>query len=385
MRTFGVEEELLLVDATTLVPMPAGTWDVPLEERAGGSGHRLTLELQQEQIEIDCPPQHTLAGQLEAIRWGRALADGAAATVGGRAVALPTAPGPVTPHLVPKPRHQRIREQFRLVADEQLTCGFHVHVAVESREEGVAVLDRIRVWVPVLLALSANSPFWNGADSGYASYRYQVWSRWPTAGPAETFGSAAAYDGHLQAVLASGVALDPGMLYFDARLSERYPTLEVRVADVCLDVEHAAAIAAIVRALVETGARAWHTGTEAPAVSAAVLRTWTWQASRYGLDTNLVDPTTGIPRAAEAVVSQLLDLVRPVLAEYAEERTVETVIADMLAHGTGARHQRDAYGVGNDLGDVVCAALEATHRAPTIVAARDDRETNQRKQDLPEL
>ncbi|MGJ9404518.1 carboxylate-amine ligase [Arthrobacter sp. KK5.5] len=362
MRTFGVEEELLIVDARTMVPLPAGDWDPPLGERSDADGHQLTTELQQEQIEVVSPPQTTLAGQLEAIRHGRALADSTAAGIGGRAVALPMAPGPVVPHLVPEQRHRRIAEQFRCVADEQLTCGFHVHVAVESRREGVAVLDRIRVWNPVLLALSVNSPFRKGADSGYASYRHQAWSRWPTAGPTEIFGTAEAYDRQLQALLDSMVPLDAGMLYYDARLSERHPTVEVRVADVCLDAEHAAVIAALVRALVETAAREWAAGTEAPRVPVAVLRAWTWQASRHGLETHLVDPATGVPRPAGDVVFMLLDLLRPVLAEYGEEQTVERVVADMLSHGTGAQRQRKAYAPRNDLRDVVYAALAATHR-----------------------
>ncbi|MHA7180374.1 glutamate-cysteine ligase family protein [Arthrobacter sp. MDB2-24] len=74
-------------------------------------------------------------------------------------------------------------QRFGLTAVEQLTCGCHMHVEIESEEEGVAVPDRIRVWLPPLLAITANSPYWNAADSGFASYRFQAWNRWPTAGP----------------------------------------------------------------------------------------------------------------------------------------------------------------------------------------------------------
>ncbi|MHC5560660.1 glutamate--cysteine ligase [Kocuria sp. U4B] len=364
MRTFGVEEELLLVDATTLQPLPAGEWAVTLQD-ASASGHEVTAELQQEQLEVASPPQTTLAGQLEAIRTGRALAEAAAAKVGGRVAALPTAPGPVTPHLVPAPRYRRIAEHFGLTAAEQLTNGFHIHVGITSREEGVAVLDRIRVWLPVLLALSANSPFWHGIDTGFASYRYQAWNRWPTAGPTDVFGSPAGYDRHRAVLLGTGVPLDAGMLYFDARLCEHHPTLEVRVADVCLDAGHAAVIATLVRALVETAARQWR--EDAPAVPASVLRTWSWQASHTGVEERLIDPATGTPAPAGDVIARLLDTVRPVLTEYEEEEQVEAVIADILRHGTGARHQRQAYAARHDVRDVVTAALEATHRTPTVL------------------
>lgn len=363
MRTFGVEEELLLVDGSTLQPLPAGDSAADLQGGAAGSGHEVTAEFQQEQIEVACPPQTTLAGQLEAIRAGRALADEAAARVGGRVVALPTAPGAVATHLVPDPRFRRIRDRFGLTATEQLTCGFHVHVQVDSREEGVAVLDRIRGELPVVLALSANSPFWGGIDSGFASYRYQVWGRWPTAGPTDVFGSAEAYDRQRAALLTAEVPLDAGMLYFDARLSEGHPTVEVRVADVCLRPVHAAVVAALVRALVETAARQWRAGAGAPDTSAAVLRAWMWQASRAGVGDRLIDPSTGAPAPVADVVARLLEILRPVLAEHGEEE-VETLVHGILREGTGERLQRAAHGQRTDVRDVVAAALEATHQAP---------------------
>ena len=181
------------------------------------------------------------------------MADEAARSVGARAVALGTSPLPTTPTLVPQPRYLNMAARFGLTLQEQLTCGFHVHVRIRSAEEGVAILDRIRIWLPVVLALSGNSPFWRGTDSGYASFRYQAWSRWQTAGPCERFGSAREYRRHVQSLLATGVLLDEGMVYFDARLSRSHPTVEVRIADVCLEAGHATAIAALVRALVGAG------------------------------------------------------------------------------------------------------------------------------------
>lgn len=362
MRTFGVEEELLLVDAVTLSPLPSGHRAVALSKQDSREGHCLTTEFQQEQLEVAGPPQLTLADQLDAIRIGRALAETAAERVGGRVVALPTAPGPVTPHLVPDPRYLKISKQFGFTVKEQLTCGYHVHVRVNSREEAVAVLDRIRVWLPVVMALSANSPFWQGIDTEFASYRYQAWNRWPTAGPTDVFGSAAAYDHYQTTLLETGVPLDTGMLYFDARVCEHHPTVEVRVADVCLEAEHAAVIAALVRALVETAARDWVAGNPPPSVPTPVLRIWSWHASRYGMEADLIDPTTGTPSPAENVITRFLDHLRPVLVEYGEEAAVETMVAEVLREGTGARRQRGAYAVRQELIDVTATALEITHR-----------------------
>lgn len=387
MRTFGVEEELLLVDAATLLPVPLGETvvarhreqdGVPLasEHADGGgkaplqfgpdSGPHLEIELQQEQMEVAGPPRRTLEEQLETIMLGRRLADEAARALGARVVALASPVAPQQPHLVTEERLRAIGERAGLVGAEQLTCGFHVHVAVESREEGVAVLDRIRVWLPVLLALSANSPFWYGRDSGFSSYRYQTWCRWPTAGVSEVFGSPAAYDRQAQALKSSGAALDDGMLYYDARLSSRYPTVEVRCADICPDARDAAAIAALVRALVETAARQWRAAVAAPAVGSAELRAWSWQAARSGLEEGLVSPADGELRAAGEVVGALLELVGTVLAEYGEQEPVEAAVSAMLRHGTGCRLQRETYAQRGDPRDVVEAVLRLTHQSATL-------------------
>jgi hypothetical protein len=141
----------------------------------------------------------------------------AARRAGVAAVPLATYPLPVDPHVNDGPRYRAMLSRFGRTAAEQLTCGCHVHVAVESDEEAVAVVDRIQPWLPVLLALTVNSPFWDGLDSGYGSYRSQVWGRWPSAGPTGPFGSAAEYRRFTEELLRTDTVLDRGMLYFDAR------------------------------------------------------------------------------------------------------------------------------------------------------------------------
>lgn len=361
VRQFGVEEELLLIHADTLQPAAVAEQVVELARPRASGAHQITRELKQEQVEVVSPPQTTLAGQLAAIRTGRSLAGEAAAEAGARVVALPTAPGALIPHLVPTPRFRQIRDSFGITAVEQLTCGFHVHVEVRSRDEGVAVIDRIRGWLPVILALSANSPFWGGVDTGFASFRYQLWNRWPTAGPTEIFGTAANYNRLSAALLATGVPLDPGMLYFDARLSERFPTVEVRVADVCLAAEHAAVIAALIRALVDTAAGEWRTGTAPDATPGDVIRTWSWLASRDGVERQLIDPATGRPAPSAEVVAGLLDHVRPALAGYGEEDAVTATVESILRSGSGERRQRETFRRRLDMHDVVAAAHEITH------------------------
>lgn len=375
VRTFGVEEELLLVNGRTFQPIPVA------EETAAAAsalcsespGFSVTLELQQEQVEVAGPPQVSLAGLLKSIRAGRQLVDEAASTLGARVAAVGTCPAPLAPHLVPIPRFRQMQERYALTLQEQLTCGFHVHVGVASAEEGIAAMDRVRAWLPVVLALSANSPFWNGSDSGYSSYRYQAWSRWPTAGPPPIFGTLSGYERQIQTLLATGVPLDDGMVYFDVRLSTHVPTIEVRIADVCLDTSHAAGIAALIRALVETAVRSWHAGNSPHDASAAEVRTWSWLASREGMGGNLVSPLNRCPAPAGDVLSQLLDVVRPVLAEWQEDSAVEEIMASILRDGTGSVRQRSAFGRRSLFSDLLADSVLRTNagsRAALLPATR---------------
>jgi carboxylate-amine ligase len=372
----GVEEELLLVDPETGEPQavagqalrsaeagdhPAGHDGDPHNPgQQRGPGGLLEAELKQQQLETDTRPHTDLDRLGEELREFRRLADRAAAAAGARVAALATSPLPVTPLTTPKDRYLRMAAQFGLTSAEQLTCGCHVHVEVESPEEGVAVLDRIRGWLPVLTALSANSPYWQGADSGYASFRSQSWGRWPTAGPIEVQGSVERYRALVDGMVATGVALDEGMIYFDARLSARYPTLEVRAADVCLRVDDAVLLAALVRGLVDTAAQEWRRGIPPAATPATLIRLAAWRAARSGLDETLLHPADLRPRPAGEVVAALVEHLRPALEEVGDLSRVEEQLAELLGRGPGARRQRRVMARTGALADVVLDAVDVT-------------------------
>ncbi|MDQ0824475.1 carboxylate-amine ligase [Arthrobacter sp. B2I5] len=361
-RTFGIEEELLLVDPANgeAVPMAGELLNLYVRPLEAGAGPVLTAEFQQEMIEVVTPPHATLASLEQDIVAGRAIAHQAAEDVGVRVAALGTSPLPADPHPVQLRRFKAMTEEYGLTAREQLTCGCHIHVSVESPEEAVAVLDRIRIWLPVLIALSANSPFWHGRDSGYASYRSQVWNRWPSAGPLDILGTPDAYHQLVHDMVSTGVALDEGMIYFDARLSRHYPTVEIRVADVCLRPENTVLLAGIARGLVETAAREWREGIEAVAVPSALLRLAGWKASRWGLRGELLDPQTHRPAPALAVVNSLLNHIRGALEDMDDLHRVEDLVDRVLAGGTGALRQIEVLHRTGDLESVVRDAADCT-------------------------
>ena len=373
VRDVGVEEELMLVDpASGQARAVAGAVIRAAEEAAaasspeGGSrgepSEALEFEFKLEQLETGTRPCASLEELGREVRRCRSLAADAARRVGVQVAAVGTAPMAVQPSLTLLSRYRKIAAEFGLTAQEQLTCGCHVHVQVASDEEGIAVLDRIRPWLAPLLALSANSPFWQGRDSGYASFRYQAYRRWPSSGPTDQFGSARAYHDAVQAMVDTGTVLDQGMIYFDARLSRHHPTVEVRIADVCLYPDDAVLIAALVRSLVETAARSWRMGEPASPVRIELLHMAAWRASRSGLDDQLVDPVTNRPASARAVADQLLEHVRPALIDAGEFSIVKELLEDLLARGNGAWVQRQAYRRANQVLDVVREAIARTPR-----------------------
>lgn len=372
MRTFGVEEEFLIVDPVSGVPLPLSAEVMGLHAdnawaTSQASGQMLSAELHQEQIEVITHPHSSLDGLAAEILAGRSYADALARKAGARIVALATSPLAITPSPTRNDRYDALVEKYALTAREQLTCGFHVHVSVGSDDEGVAVLDRIRSWLPALMALSSNSPFWNGQNSGYASYRTQAWNRWSTAGPLEVFGSAQAYHALVANLSGTGVVINPD---FDARLSARHPTVEIRVSDVCLDPRDTVLIAALVRALVETAAREWEAGVEPDGVPAIILRQSVWMASRWGIQGELLHPVTHRPESARRVISALHDHVRDVLEESGDGAYVEEALGRVLNNGTGATRQLASYERHGQLADVVTHAIGLTHSEP-----RDGRPT----------
>lgn len=355
VRTVGVEEELMLIGHDG-APLARAQEVLGSAEPADGP---LEHELMEEQIETATPPRSTLEDIAAAIREGRAGAQAAADRHDARIAAVGTSPLAIAGTTVGKLRYLLARAEFGLTAREQLTSGCHVHVAVADDAEGVAVLDRIGPWLAPLLALSVNSPYWMGDDSGYASFRSQVWSRWHTAGPTRRFGTPEAYHAAVEGLVATGTILDEGMIYFDARLSARYPTVEVRVADVCLSAETATLLAALVRGLVETAARA--ADTPAPDVPVEILRTALWRAGRSGLTGDLVDPRTWRPAPAHDVVGALIDHVRDALVDAGDLDVVTELLGGLWAGGDGASRQRAwAAEADGDLGAVALRAADAT-------------------------
>ncbi|MFD0313011.1 glutamate--cysteine ligase 2 [Streptomyces flavalbus] len=360
MRTVGVEEELLLVNPETGEPQARSAAVLARASHEDAGQEVFEKELHEQMVEFATHPQSEMADLGAEIVRCRAEAARHAGEIGCAVAALATSPLPVSPAVGAGRRYQWMADEYGIATHEQLVCGCHVHVAVESDEEGVAVVDRVRPWLAVLAALSANSPFWQGKDTSYSSYRSRVWQRWPSAGPTEVFGSAAEYERRVADMLATGTILDDAMVYFDARLSRRYPTVEIRVADVCLHASTAVLVATLARGLVETAAREWRAGRAPVDHSVSLLRLADWRAARSGLTGELLHPATMRPAPAAQVVRDLVDHAAEALADSGDLDRARAGCAELLRRGNGARVQRELLERTESLRDVVVECVRHT-------------------------
>lgn len=360
--TIGVEEEYQIINARTRELQSRQEEIMP--EAKAAMGDQVTPELYLSQIEIGTPICRSLADvRAEIVRLRREVI-AAAESQGNLIAAAATHPFShwEDQQVTPKARYVGIEQEYQQLAREQLIFGCHVHVGIKDREAAIEVMNRSRPWLAVLLALSANSPFWLGADTGYSSFRTQLWRRWPMAGTPHVFTSRADYDALVETLVATGSISDGTKIYWDARPSARFETLEFRVTDVCLTVDEAVMVAGLARALARTCYREAMRGTEVEHVRPELLRSAKWRAARYGLDADLIDVQDRRAVRAQELLEKFLNALRPALEEHEEWDEMQTLVHETLERGTGATLQRTAYARAGRYEDVVDLIVAETAR-----------------------
>lgn len=361
--TIGVEEEFHVVDPVTRRIVPnarevLGTI-APLN---GMSGAQFQSEIHRTMVETCttvCTDLPKAAAQLQALR---DTLKGAAAEQGLRIAAAGSLPMRATVDTLEDSddRYSQISELHGEIVAAMSTCGTHVHVGVADRDVAVQVMNRVRRWLPALLALSASSPFWDGHDTGYASYRTIIWGRWPSANIPEPFTDAAQHDAVIEALIDSGAILDRGQIYWDVRLSAAHPTLEFRIADVPMTVNETILQAGLCRALVQTALHQIDSRDAESQYRPELLRAAKWRAARYGMADRLLDLDARrlVPAREEAM--GLLAHVTDALAESGDTELVTTLMEGTLRDGTGAARQRTEFRVSKSPEAVVDMVIEAT-------------------------
>ena len=352
LLTLGVEEEYLLVDAVE--PRGVEAVDDVVDHLPVDIKDSVQHEYMRSQIEAATPPVlelRDLWASMTRLRTGLAEAAGRA---GARIVAVGAGPaaGPDA-RIVDLPRYRRMRERFGDLSPGQGLNGMHVHVSVPDPETGVQILNHLRPWLPVLQAATANSPLFGGLDTGYASWRSMLWERWPTVGPAPYLESYEHYKTLVSDLMVSGAMLDEGMLYWYARLSARYPTVEIRMGDVCPTLDDALLLAALARALVARLLEDVREGIPAPNVAQPLVSAAHWRAAHDGLEGLNIDMATRETRPAWRLLRQLFDCVRPQLERHGDLEMVTILLRRLRSRGTGAARQRAVLARTGSVSEVV--------------------------------
>lgn len=358
LPTFGVEEEFLLVDAVTGLPAEL---NVAVVEGVRARGFELAWEFARCQVEIDSLVHTTTAGLHAELSTRRRIVAAAAAEAGALLLAVGAPPIGTAPFtLTSSGRFGQIRDRFGSLTYGQVICGCHVHVGMPDRETALQVSNFIRAWLPMLLALTANSAVYAGFDTGYASWRAQLQSGWPVSGPPPHFRSVEHYRQLVDRLCDSGAALDEHMIYWDIRPSSHLPTLEIRVSDVPATVGETVMLATIVRALAMTALDELREGNTAPEVGAEILRAAKWRAAHDGLRGEAYDLTLGRITSAYSALESLVATIAPALEELGELANIGQSVQRRFMAGNGATRQREAFRSGNGGMAVIAAAAAAT-------------------------
>ena len=360
--TIGVEEEFQIIDPQTY-SLDAGVEHI-LPRARETLGDAVQYELILSQVEAATPICHTLADVRTALTHQRRVLIEAAERAGKKIAAAGT--HPFSPwyeqQITPKERYQFLVRDFQRIIQEQVIFGCHVHVGLSDGEIALEVMNRARLWLSPLLALSANSPFLDGEDTRYASFRTGLWWTSPLSGPPPFFSSRADHDTFIQALVSSKGVEDATRIYWDIRLPERYETVEFRVMDVCMRVDEAVMLAGLIRALVRTCSDAARRNTLVPDVRAELLRIASWRAARYGLEEELVDVLTGRTVPAHDLIEHFLAFLRPALEIEGDWELVSRLVAHTLKNGNGAMRQRGLFQQTGSIQDVVQYIVDETAR-----------------------
>jgi carboxylate-amine ligase len=354
--SLGIEEELMILDADTLDLVNA--IEAMLQDAPRGE---IKPELMESVLEISTDPCANLAeagSQLRALRHQVAETAAAKGMAIGSAGTHPFAMWE-DQRIVARPRYRDLISALRFVARQELIFGMHVHVGVDSPDKAIHVANGMRVHLPVLLGLSANSPFWRADDTGMASTRTPIFRAFPRVGIPPTYADWADYERQIDFMVRAGVIQDYTYLWHDVRPHAQFGTVEIRVMDSQTHVEHALGIAALIQAMVKELAEHFDAGEQLSVYPWEMLDENKWLAARYGLEGEIVDLPSSDRIATRALARRLLDRMREHCQDLGSESELEAV-EELLARGNGASRQRVVFEANQDLHEVMAEIVVAT-------------------------
>jgi carboxylate-amine ligase len=356
-HAFGIEEEYFLVDANSgMLGTPA--LDELLKDARARLGEIVTSELLQSQIEIASPILHSHVEAREVMSQARRELSEVVAGHGLTIVAASTHPLGVWQEqlITEKRRYDKLIADFRIISQRNLVCGLHIHVAIPESIDRVEVMNRAMHWLPVFLALSTSSPFWNHRVTGLLSYRQALYDEWPRSGIPDFFRDEADYQAFTDRMQAAGAIGDSTQLWWAIRPALKYPTLEMRIADMCTRLEDALAIAALYRALVATLVANPDMGKAHSTHTRRLIDENRWRAKRDGVKAEFILETSNEVVPVAKVVSDLIAACSEQIERFDCAEALKP-IERILNDGTSAHQQLKIYNDRRAAGDESPAAL----------------------------
>lgn len=357
--TMGIEEEYLLVDRDTRDLIQTSP-DALLGELEGELGSQISTEFLQSQVEVGtkvCSTAGEARADLARLRRGVSQA---AERHGFGIIAASTHPFARwgeqrrTENL----RYQQLADDLQGVIRRLVICGMHIHICIEDPDLRIDLMNQISYFLPHILALSTSSPFWEGRDTGLASYRLSVFDTLPRTGLPTVFDNWSEYERHVNILVQTGVIEDATKIWWDIRPSARYPTLEMRICDVATSIDDAIAIAALLQSLLHMLYRLRRGNQRWRQYSGMLIQENRWRAQRYGIDEGLIDFGKREMHPYAALLEEMVELVR----EDAEELGCTAELAHVhtiLERGTSAHRQRRVLGAAIETGKSREEALKA--------------------------
>lgn len=356
-HSFGIEEEFFLVDAKTgALGTPA--LDQLMSDARARLGDIVTSELLQSQIEIASPILRSHAEAREVMSRTRQALSDVVAEHGLNIVAASTYPlGVWQEQLVTeKRRYDKLIADFRIISQRNLVCGLHIHVAIPETVDRIDVMNRAMQWLPVFLALSTSAPFWNHRVTGLLSYRQALYDEWPRSGIPDFFRDEADYQAFTDRLRAAAAISDSSQLWWAIRPALRFPTLEMRIADVCTRLEDALAIAALYRALIATLVANPDMGKARSTHTRRLIDENRWRAKRDGIKAEFILETSNEVAPVAKVVSDLLAACGEQIDRLDCAEALQP-FERILSEGTSAHQQLKIYNDSRAAGDESLDAL----------------------------
>lgn len=341
--TFGIEEEYFLAAANTGA-LATNVPDQVLTEAKAEIGEAATAEFLQSQLEVASPIFMHAGEAVKTLRSYRQRLAAVVARHGLQLIAASTHPlGTWREQLVTrKPRYDRLLSDFRIIGQRNLVCGMHVHVAVPPGVDRVQLMNRAMHWLPMLLALSTSSPFWNKRITGLLSYRQAVYDEWPRSGIPDFFNDEADYGRFAELLVEVEAVEDSSYFWWAIRPSLHYPTLEVRIADVCTRVEDGVAIAMLYRCLIAALIEDPTLGAARSTHTRRLIDENRWRAKRDGTAARLIDEASRKAEPLPQVLTKFLDLVAPQIAAFGCAESLAP-LQRILREGSSAHAQLRVY------------------------------------------